>query len=218
VLSAYIMRSQTHIPLLIVSDVRLYRDALARLFERNDRFQLVGTAADAGEVFDHLRISQPRIVLLDVAMPDSFATARTIMEIAPDVKVIALSVAEAERDFMATAEAGMAGLVMRQGSVADLLAALERAARGEIATLDASQPSQSRHAHLTPREREILPLLDRGLSNKEIARRLGIEAATVKNHVHNILDKLQVHRRGEAAARVRRAFSLVPGARYSAAG
>jgi DNA-binding NarL/FixJ family response regulator len=56
---------------------------------------------------------------------------------------------------------------------------------------------------LTPREREILRLLEEGLANKEIAQRLGIEVATVKNHVHNILEKCQVHRRGEAAARMR---------------
>jgi DNA-binding NarL/FixJ family response regulator len=95
-----------------------------------------------------------------------------------------------------------------------LVATLESATRGEalfsprmaasllrrVAALAATQPSPSAQVRLTPRERDIMRLLDEGLSNKEIAQRLGIEVATVKNHVHNILEKLQVHRRGEAAA------------------
>ena len=72
-----------------------------------------------------------------------------------------------------------------------------------VAALAAGNGGGLPRAQLTSREREIVGLIDRGLSNKEIARDLGIEVATVKNHVHNILEKLQVHRRGEAAARVR---------------
>src|SRR5881296_1366294 len=72
-----------------------------------------------------------------------------------------------------------------------------------VAALAAGHGGDLPRAQLTNREREIVRLIDNGLSNKEIARALGIEVATVKNHVHNILEKLQVHRRGEAAARVR---------------
>jgi len=75
-----------------------------------------------------------------------------------------------------------------------------------IAALATDGRSDRVPAHLTNREREIMGLIDEGLSNKEIAKRLRIEVATVKNHVHNILEKLQVHRRGEAAARVRAAL------------
>jgi len=75
-----------------------------------------------------------------------------------------------------------------------------------IAALATDGRSDRVPAHLTKREREIMGLIDEGLSNKEIAKRLRIEVATVKNHVHNILEKLQVHRRGEAAARVRAAL------------
>src|SRR2546430_13942847 len=74
---------------------------------------------------------------------------------------------------------------------------------GRIAALATDGRSDRVQALLTSREREIMGLIDEGLSNKEIAKRLRIEVATVKNHVHNILEKLQVHRRGEAAARVR---------------
>ena len=72
-----------------------------------------------------------------------------------------------------------------------------------VAALAAVHGGELPRGRLTSREREIVRLIDQGLSNKEIARDLGIEVATVKNHVHNILEKLQVHRRGEAAARVR---------------
>jgi DNA-binding NarL/FixJ family response regulator len=205
------------ITLLIVADIRLYRDGLARVLDRQDQFQVAGTAAHIEGAVAEVRARQPDIVLLDMAMPGSLATARAIMELAPAVKVVALSVAETERDVVACAEAGMAGYVPREGSLADLVAALESVGRGEalcsprmtasllrrVAALAATQPSGLARAHLTSREGEVLQLLDGGLANKEIAQRLGIEVATVKNHVHNILEKLQVHRRGEAAARMR---------------
>lgn len=205
------------IKLLIVADIRLYREGLAGVLDRQDQFRVAGTAADAEGAFTELRGGQPDVVLVDMAMPDGLETARAIIDLAPAVKVVALSVAETERDVLACAEAGMAGYVPRQGSLADLIAALECAARGEalcsprvaagllrrVAALAATQPKGLAQAHLTAREREILQLLDGGLANKEIAQRLGIEVATVKNHVHNILEKLQVHRRGEAAARAR---------------
>src|SRR5205814_1760936 len=116
---------------LIVTDIRLYREALTRLFERQRRFRLIDAVPDAGAAFDRVRATAPAIVLVDLGMPDSFATARAIMEIAPDVKVVALSVAETERDFLATAEAGMTGVVLRRDSFQDLLSALDSAVRGE---------------------------------------------------------------------------------------
>src|SRR5439155_827652 len=105
----------------------------------------------------------------------------------------------------------------REASIDDLVTVIESVARGEaicsprvaagllrrVAALAAGHGGDLPRAQLTNREREIVRLIDNGLSNKEIARALGIEVATVKNHVHNILEKLQVHRRGEAAARVR---------------
>jgi len=205
------------IKLLIVADIRLYREGLAGVLDRQDQFRVTATAADADGALAALRGCQPDVVLLDMAMPDSLETARAIIDIAPAVKVVGLSVAETEHDVVACAEAGMVGYVPRQGSLPDLIAALESVARGEalcsprmaagllrrVAALAATQPKGLAQAHLTAREHEILALLDGGLANKEIAQRLGIEVATVKNHVHNILEKLQVHRRGEAAARMR---------------
>ena len=208
------------ITVLIVADIRLYREGLAQVVERQAQFRLAGTAADADSALASIQAHPPDVVLVDMAMPDGTMLVRATRELAPNVKVVALSVAETEGDVCACAEAGVAGYVPRQASLPDFVAALESATRGEalfsprmaasllrrVATLAATQPEGLAHIHLTRREREIIQLLDEGLANKDIARRLGIEVATVKNHVHNILDKLQVGRRADAAARVRSAF------------
>jgi DNA-binding NarL/FixJ family response regulator len=116
------------------------------------------------------------------------------------------------------AEAGVAGLVPREASFEDLLCTVGHAVRGEFRCSPRfagrllqrlAQPRLAAHpperlSSLTARETEIIRLIDQGLSNKAIAVELGIELATVKNHVHNLLEKLHVHRRAEAAARIRR--------------
>jgi len=159
------------------------------------------------------------VVLLDTAIPDNVWIVRALVAAVPGPKVVALAVPEVEREVLACAEAGVAGYVTREGSVEDLVAAVESVARGEmvisprmaatllqrVATLALEQSPAAIEARLTTREVEILDLIDQGLSNKEIARRLTIELSTVKNHVHNILEKLNVTRRGEAAARARAA-------------
>ncbi|PYP11971.1 MAG: DNA-binding response regulator [Gemmatimonadetes bacterium] len=202
------------ITVLIVSDIRLYRDGLAEVVARQAGFQLAGTAADGEAALACLRSRHPDMVLVDMAMAGSPSVVRAIRELTPDVKVVALSVAETEGDVCACAEAGVTGYVARDASLSDLITTLESAERGEalcsprmagsllrrLAELASAQPLGASSTHLTPRELEILRVLAEGLANKDIARRLGIEVATVKNHVHNILEKLQVHRRGEAAA------------------
>ncbi len=130
---------------------------------------------------------------------------------------MALAVSEVESDVLAWAEAGVVGYVPREASLEDLVSTIEAVVRGElrcspriaatlfrrVTKLSANRRHTPQGIHLTPRELEILDLIDHGLSNKQIAGKLGIEVATVKNHVHNILEKLQVNRRGEAAARMR---------------
>ncbi len=204
---------------LIVSDIRLYREGLAQVLGGESLFRLTGTASSPDDAMSRLHAYVPDLVLVDMAMAESAHLIRSIRALVPDIKVVALSVAETERDVCACAEAGVSGYVARNASLADLVATLESAARGEalcsprmaatlirrVAALARTQPAGSAQLRLTPRELEILHLLDGGLANKEIASRLGIEVATVKNHVHNILEKLQVHRRGEAAALARSA-------------
>ena len=202
--------------IFIVGDIRLYRDGLARCL--GERYDVVATAADGSEAIDGVSELRPDLVLLDMAMLDSALTVRAIAELGRRVKVVALAVPETEGHVVACAEAGISGYVPRHASLGDLESTIDRVANGEalcspsiagslfrrVATLAAEHPADSPHTILTARETQIVDLIDQGLSNKEIALRLFIEVATVKNHVHNILEKLQVRRRGEAAARVRR--------------
>jgi len=133
-------------------------------------------------------------------------------------------VVDEERQALRCAEAGVAAFVTGEATGEQLLAAILDVGRGEfscsprisallverVRTLSQSAAAPTPHAHLTPRERAIADLVAEGLSNKEIAARLGIELCTVKNHVHHILEKLQVARRTQAAARVRRARPVRP--------
>jgi DNA-binding NarL/FixJ family response regulator len=130
--------------------------------------------------------------------------------------VVALAITESEAGVLACAETGVAGYVTRDASMDEVVATLLAVARGELACPPAIAASLFRHVGtlsarrgepapdvLTPREREIVELIEQGLSNKEISRRLSIGLSTVKNHVHNLLEKLHVPRRGAAAARLR---------------
>jgi DNA-binding NarL/FixJ family response regulator len=157
------------------------------------------------------------VVLLDQTMSDGLDQVRRLQRVSSRPKVIALGMPDQEEMLLEWAEAGVSGFVPRDASVEDLVSTVESAVRGEFhctaklaGTLLrrlACRPSAASiwgaSERLTPRESEIVGLIDGGLSNKEIAVRLGIEVATVKNHVHNLLEKLRVRRRGEAAARLR---------------
>jgi two-component system nitrate/nitrite response regulator NarL len=203
---------------LILTEVGVYRDGLARLLTRDRRFEVVGVAAGVKEALAALEEVGPDIVLLDMPAPAGANAVRALLAAAPQVKVVALAVPEVERDVLAFAEAGAAGYVAREGSMEDLVAVVESVSRGEVlcspgiaATLlrrvgalareRANEPIDGR---LTARELDVLRLIEEGRSNKEIARALSIALPTVKNHVHSILEKLNVHRRTEAAARARR--------------
>jgi len=204
------------IRVLVVSDIRLYRDGLAQVFADERRLAVVGSAADAPAAARLAAEHRPDVALVDMAMPQSGAAVRGISAIAPAVKVVALGIRESEQDLIACAEVGVAGYVPRAASVQDLVTVLEGVGRGElfcsphtaatlwrrVAALAATAGGTTRESTLTRREREIGSLLEAGLSNKDIAVRLGIEVATVKNHVHNLLEKLEVHRRAQAVARL----------------
>jgi two-component system nitrate/nitrite response regulator NarL len=205
------------IRLAIVADIRLYREGLAECLGRRDGFEVVCTASTPTQAWIGISELHPDTLLVDMAIDESRAAILHLMDLAPGTHIVALGVADVEGDVLACAEAGAAGYVPRDGSIEDLVAAIQCAARGEllcsprmagsllrrVAALAAEQGHHPPALALTGREREVVRLIDQGLSNKEIARQLGIEVATVKNHVHNLLEKLQVHRRSEAAACLR---------------
>jgi DNA-binding NarL/FixJ family response regulator len=207
------------ISVIIVGDIRPYRDAVALALEAEDGISVDGTADGAADAVRLLRHFRPDVVLLDMAVEDALGLARLVSESA---HVVALAVAETETSVIRCAEAGAVGYVPRGASLPDVAAAVRSAVAGEavcspriagglLRRLSARGPgANGLPASLTPRESQILTLIEQGMSNKEIAGRLCIAVATVKNHVHNILEKLQVRRRAEAAAHLRRATGRGP--------
>jgi DNA-binding NarL/FixJ family response regulator len=211
---------------LLVADVSVHRDSLVEQLDREPGIQVVGATSDLAESVAEVWNLSPDLVLLDVAAEDRVPAIAALVAEIPDVRVVAFAVPETESDIIACAEAGVAACVTRESSFDELVATIERVGSGEslcspqvaaillrrVATL-AAQRSGDPAATLTAREREILELIDEGLSNKQIAQRLCIELPTVKNHVHNLLEKLDVRSRHEAAALLReraRAGSLRP--------
>jgi DNA-binding NarL/FixJ family response regulator len=204
----------------IVADVRFYRDGLADVIARHPRCIVLGTASTRRDAVEHVREDVPDIVLLDAAMPEGLATAAEIASCAPSVRVVAIALDETPHAVLEWAEGGVSGYVARDASLADLIATIERTARGELqcsaqvaagmirrvwalAKVAGDRGIAGVESHLTPREREIMRLIDQGMTNKDIARHLGIGVATAKSHVHHILEKLHVRGRSQAAARFR---------------
>lgn len=200
------------IRVLVAAEVRLYRDGLAAALAHAPRLDVVATAATARECLARVAAEQPQVVLLETAMPEGLAAVRELAA-AGSVRVVALSVPERVDDVLACAEAGVAGFVTREAGLDELVETIEAAVRDELVTSPRMAAALLRRVRelatgldpgagpqLTLREREILDLIDAGLSNKQIALELSIQLSTVKNHVHNILEKLQVERRAEAAA------------------
>lgn len=197
---------------LIVGGIRLYHEALERSLEGLG-FVPVGSAASAPDAVAALADRAPDVVLVDTAGVDASSVAHAITARSPRMPMVALAVPEQEAYVWACAQAGISGYVARDASLADLAAAIEAAVRGEVHCSPAIAGFLFRRARgplaaparpaLTQRQLEIVELIDQGLSNKEIAGRLFIEVATVKNHVHNILGRLEARRRSEAAALVR---------------
>jgi two-component system, NarL family, nitrate/nitrite response regulator NarL len=200
------------IRILIVCEIRLYREGLALLVDTHDGVQSVAEVADVARALGAIAQLRPDVVLLDGAMPDSIEHVRAIGGADPDARVVVLGASERESEVIGYAEAGVSGYVTRDANATTLCNTVRAVARGETlctpqiaATLLrrisvlAMQRAAADFTRLTTREREVVALVNRGLTNREIADQLYIEAATVKNHVHRILGKLEVHRRSDIA-------------------
>jgi two-component system, NarL family, nitrate/nitrite response regulator NarL len=200
----------------IVAEIRLYREGLARLLDAEADMRVVGKSAHWVDAVNPVRRAQPDVVLLD-AVAEARAAVCALRGAIPRSRIVALSIGDAEVDILPWAEAGVAGFVTREDSIQRLFEVVRGVVRDElpcspqvastllrrVGVLASNGPPVGPRARLTARELEIVRLIERGLSNKEIGRELCIELATVKNHVHNILEKLQVRRRTEAVARLR---------------
>lgn len=210
---------------LVVSDVLLYREGLSASLRRDGRLE-VAAAASCSEAFAAALRLAPCALLVDASTVAGLALARRFHAACPTIRLIGFGISEEGGDVIACAEAGLVAFVDRDGTVESLVAAVLGALRGELACsprvaammcdrlASLAVTRSDTAAPLTRREREVAALIAEGLSNKEIAIDLRIGPATVKNHVHNILEKLNVRRRAAIVSRLRES----PRARLASAG
>jgi DNA-binding NarL/FixJ family response regulator len=218
VVSADVAPECESLGLLIVDDSRLYRDGLADIMAGQSGVASVRTANGLESVHAELSRSLPDVVLLNLASADSQTLLRAVRETSPTTRIIVVGISEDdESQILKCAEAGVSGYLRRSDSLSHLLELIKRVAADEtlfspriaalllhrLSDLAAAQHPNSRILALTARENQILRLVGMGRTNKDIAEELSIEVYTVKNHVHSVLAKLGVRRRGEAAAAIR---------------
>ena len=216
--------------ILLVSDVRLYLDGIVLLLREETVVEVVGTASTVQDALGAWETLNPDVTVVDLAMRDGLSAIRRLAAEKDQAKVVALTASELDCEVIACAEAGAIGYVTRDSSVKDFVRHLQAAKMGQLhcspeiagslirrvkslADRTSTKPWQS---PLTKRERCILDLLHK--PNKDIARELDIELATVKNHVHRIFEKLGVHSRAEAVVHFGRFgnSALVTGATHHA--
>jgi two-component system nitrate/nitrite response regulator NarL len=205
------------IRLIIASPVQLVRESLAAALRDHHRVALVDTA-DLGPIgMAKIANKAPDLVLVDLGQADPVAAGQSIKAASPGSRLVAFGLDETDDQVFACAAAGFSGYVPCEGGADALRSAVVDAMDGlmhcapHIAAAMFTRLAGFLHEpepprplpSLSQRESAILALVEQGRSNKEIARQLAISSATVKNHIHNLLQKLQVSRRGEAAAQLR---------------
>jgi DNA-binding NarL/FixJ family response regulator len=200
---------------LLVDDDDLMRAGLAAVLSSDKTVDVVGEASDGRRVLEQVRALGPDVVLMDVRMPDldGIAATREVVAAFPEAKVVILTTFEQDDYIFGALNAGASGFLLKRTSPEDLIAAIHTVAAGDsllspsvtkrVIERVAQQPAaelapDQRLEHLTPREREVLEQVARGLSNGEIAAELVIEESTVKTHVKRILMKLRLRDRVQA--------------------
>ena len=201
------------IRIFIADDNRLLREGLVFMLSEQEDIIVIGAAESGNTALEQIKNLKPDVALIDISMPDKdgLDVTRTLHHDLPSVKVIILGMPDLTDEIMACIEAGAAGYILKESSFEYLVKSIRSVNRDEsfcsprmaaslfsrVAELAGEQIPES-SVKLTPREVEIINKIAEGLPNKEIARILFIEEQTVKNHIHNILDKLQLHNRLEA--------------------
>jgi DNA-binding NarL/FixJ family response regulator len=200
---------------LIVDDDALMRAGLRGVLASDAAIEVVGEASDGRDAIYRARLLHPDVVLMDVRMPDldGIAATRELLDAFPEVRVVIVTTFEQDDYIFGALRAGASGFLLKRSRPEELIAAIHTVAAGD-SLLSPSVTSRviermARHgepelagderlAELTPREREVLVLLARGLSNGEIAAELVVEESTIKTHVRRILAKLQARDRVQA--------------------
>ncbi|MFQ5902593.1 MAG: response regulator [Candidatus Binatia bacterium] len=204
------------IRVVLADDHALFRRGLSTLLAKERGFEVVGEAQDGDEAFEKARELMPDVVLMDIYMPgcDGLTATRRIKKALPSVKVVILTVSEEDKNLFEAIKCGAHGYLLKKIEPKDLLEMLRGVFRGEapISRATAAKilnefakqlqrgPEEVAQEMLSPREQEVLELITKGLTNKEIGNKLRITENTVKNHLKNILDKLHLENRVQAAA------------------
>lgn len=212
---------QTSVTVLVAAPMRLYRDGLAAILAHQEGIEVAGIAGDCGDTLVRWLELAPDVVLVDLALEGSVETIRwlAVQGGRSGAGVVVLASSDTEDQLVGCAQAGVFNFVTRDDSIADLVLTLRKVAVGEVrippetaaatcgrlagGAIGRNSMPQAQQ-RLTPREIEVMKLIEQGLSNKQIAHRLSVALSTVKQHVHHILEKLEVSRRGEAVARIQR--------------
>jgi len=217
----------TKIRIVVADDHPIFRDGLCRLLALEQDFEVVAQAQDGREVLDVLRQHEPDILLLDLKMPglDGLATLQRLQAAKNKTRVIVLTASDDKNEFVQAMKLGTSGIVLKQTATELLIKSIRKVHAGEIwldsyttqavirqfvagddapapppAPMHAqNQPRERERSPLSQREREIVALVAQGFKNKEMAEKMFISEQTVKNHLHNIFDKLGVSDRLELA-------------------
>ena len=206
----------------LVCRVRLYCDVMAERLACEPDITLIGMANPEDNLVAEIETAVPDVVLLDTSPRDALAVAARLIRERPQTRILGFGVSDVPEDVVACAEAGLSGYVPCTASIKDLIGAARQVASGSTVCSDAIADGLFQHLRraafgslpsslervLTQRQQQIVRLMGEGLSNKQIARRLSLSPFTVKNQVHDILDRLQVTSRSEAAARIHRTLHI----------
>jgi DNA-binding NarL/FixJ family response regulator len=204
------------IRILLVDDHVLFRKGIASLLSTERGFEVVGEAANGQEALDKARDLMPDVILMDISMPrmDGLEATRRLKAEIPYVRIVILTVSDGDQNLFDAIKSGAQGYLLKKIEPQALFSTLRGVVQGEasfsritamkllgefsrLAQQEAVPPSPG--ARLSPREKEVLELITRGKTNKEIASALDIAENTVKNHLKNILEKLHLENRVQAA-------------------
>ena len=206
----------------VADDHPMFRAGVVTSLREEEGIEVVGDAVDGATALALARTELPDVMILDINMPGGgLQTAQRIAVACPATRIVMLTVSEDEDDLLAAMKAGASGYVLKGAGASELAAVIRSVHAGEVYVAPAlawgllremRTPRTSPYDELTDREREVLELVAEGLSNQEVGERLGLAEKTIKHYMTNILGKLQVRSRVEAALLVAREGSPSRGA------